>query len=71
MSLTEECAKYTLDILVLRKDFGLSGFSRKHLSIDEFRNSITDELEYSLRTLIPAEKLKEKTHLFQVRYPAN
>ena len=71
MVLTEECAKHTLDLLVLRKDFGLGDFSRKHLSVDEFRDLITEELQYSLHTLIPAEKLKEKTHLFQVSYPAN
>ena len=71
MESDETHIKHALDFLVLRKPFGLGGFCRKQLSVDEFRNAITCELEYSLHTLIPAEKLKEKTHIFQVRYPEN
>ena len=71
MTLTEEYAKHTLDLLVAQKDFGLCGFALKHLSIDENRNYFTNNLEYSLHTLIPAEKLKVKTHVFQARCPEN
>ena len=65
----DECVKHTLDFLVSEKRFTLGEFASKNLSVDRIGDLVRMELLYSVRTLIPAENLKEETHTVTVECP--
>jgi hypothetical protein len=66
----DECIQHTLDILVSEKQFALSGYALRSLTVDRLEDYIHDVLLYSLHTLTPAENLKEETHTVTMHYPA-
>jgi hypothetical protein len=67
----DECVKHTLVFLISEKRFVLGGFAYKNLSVDRIEDLARTKLLYSVRTLIPAEKLKEETHTVTVEYPGS
>lgn len=69
--ITEKCVKQTLDLLISEKRFTLGGFALKNLTVERVPGWIEKELIYSLHSLIPAENVKEETHVFNVEYPCD
>lgn len=60
---------HILTLLSCEKGFNLGGFAVQNLTVERISGLLNHELMYSLHTLIPAEKMKEESHTFKVKYP--
>ena len=69
LKICDDSIKYTLDILTSEKRFVMGGFAYENLEVERIKDFGRHELLYSVRTLIPAENLKEATHTVTVEYP--
>jgi len=69
LKLCDKSITYTLDILTSEKRFMMGGFAYQNLEVERIKDFGRHELLYSVRTLIPAENLKEETHTITVEYP--
>jgi hypothetical protein len=62
---------HILTLLSCEKGFNLGGFAVQNLTVERISGLLNHELMYSLHTLIPAEKMKEESHTFIMKYPRN
>ena len=58
-----------LDLLKLEAATVFNGHSLANLSIDKYYDHLCCGLVYKLRTMVPAENVKEETHTVSVEYP--
>jgi hypothetical protein len=67
--IAEGIEMHVLTLLACEKSLNLGGFGIQHLTVEKIHGLFDHELLYSLHTLIPAEKMKEESHTFEVKYP--
>jgi hypothetical protein len=67
--IAEEIKTHVLTLLTCEKTLDLGGFGIQHLTVEKMHTLFDAELLYIIHTLIPAEKMKEESHIFKVKYP--
>ena len=67
----EEIENHVLNLLVCEKSLDLGGCVAQNLKLSVIEGLCDNELLYSLHTLIPAENMKEETHIFRAKYPSD